>query len=220
MKKVKFTSVKNFVKGKGFLAALALSITAIGVSTYVAYNKTIEKITGVDGESSLVAVDNNQSGVPKDTSSQTSDEQANNFVKSTEPFVMPIDGEVLNAFSNNELVKSKTLGVWKTHDGTDIAAAAGTEVKAMKSGKVLEVRKDTLWGICVIVDHFDGYEGHYYGLSDVVNVKAQQEIAAGAVIGTVGNTAEVESAEESHLHFGLKLNGNWIDPVSVMSKNN
>ena len=40
----------------------------------------------------------------------------------------------------------------------------------------------------------------------------------GQTIGTVGNTAQCEIAEESHLHFGVKKNSEWVDPQSVMSK--
>lgn len=225
MKKVKFSSVKSFMKGKGFLAAMVLSITAIGISTFVAYNKTIDKITGADASTaSITPVDNNQSGVPKDdptsTAPSTSAQDVNNVVESTNPKVMPIDGSIINPFSKGELVKSKTLGVWKTHDGIDISAENSTDVKSMTSGKVKQIYKDALWGVCVVIDHYDGYMGYYFGLAETVSVKAEQEVNSGDVIGVVGNTADIESLEESHLHFGVKCDGSWIDPTSVMSKSN
>ncbi len=51
---------------------------------------------------------------------------------STQPF----SGRVLNAYSGDELVYSKTLGDWRTHNGVDYACAEGSEVSAPCSGKV------------------------------------------------------------------------------------
>ena len=51
---------------------------------------------------------------------------------STQPF----SGRVLNAYSGDELVYSKTLGDWRTHNGVDYACAEGSAVSAPCSGKV------------------------------------------------------------------------------------
>ena len=102
---------------------------AIGISTYLAYDSSLQSIKNEESQKpesseSAQPVDNTQSGIPKDTSSEeeSSAEQANNFVRSTAKRVMPVDGEIIWEYSNGELVKSETLGVWKTHDGMDIAA--------------------------------------------------------------------------------------------------
>ena len=42
--------------------------------------------------------------------------------------VMPVEGDVLNPFSNGELVKSATTGAWQTHNGADLAAEIGDDV--------------------------------------------------------------------------------------------
>ena len=89
-------------------------------------------------------MDNTQSGIPKDETSKSEADSsaapANNFVRSTAKRVMPIENEVIWEYSNGELVKSETLGVWKTHDGMDIAASVGTDVKAACTGKVKEIK--------------------------------------------------------------------------------
>lgn len=93
-----------------------------------------------DSTVSAEQVDNTQSGIPKDEISKSEADSsaapANNFVRSTAKRVMPIENEVIWEYSNGELVKSETLGVWKTHDGMDIAASVGTDVKAACTGKV------------------------------------------------------------------------------------
>ena len=53
-------------------------------------------------------------------------------------------------------------------------------------------------------------------LSKEMSVKEGDEVNAGEVIGSVGDTAQAEAAELSHLHFGLKKNGQWIDPIEFI----
>lgn len=235
MKKVKFSAsaFSKFITGKGFYAVVGCSVMAVAIAGYVAYSKTSQLLNN-DLTSDNISigswideepVSKVQSDVPKKdevkepaSSEPTQEEKpANNSVKSKRPMVMPINAEILNPYSNGELVKSKTLGSWKTHDGIDIIAAEGTEVHSMTTGTVKEVVEDPLWGITVIIDHNDGLEGYYCNLTEAVNFKAGDEVMANDVIGTVGSTCDIESAEESHLHFGVKRDGKWIDPQSVFS---
>lgn len=131
--------------------------------------------------------------------------------------VRPLNGEVINAYSDGELVKSKTLNVWKTHDGVDIAGALNEQVKSMTGGTVTRVYEDQMLGACVIIDHGSGLEGYYCNLSKDVPVAEGQNVSAGTVIGAVGDTAENEIGEEPHLHFAVKKNGEWIDPIALIS---
>ncbi|MBE6880661.1 MAG: M23 family metallopeptidase [Ruminococcaceae bacterium] len=212
---------KEFIKGKGFIAALALAIVAFGIAGYVTYDMTVKDIENTEPPANTLPVDNNVSNVPKEESKTQEDENSedtddvNNFINITAERMMPVEGEIINQYSNGELVKSETLGVWKTHDGIDIAAEYGTEVKSATSGKVIAVRDDPLWGICVIIDHYDGYEGHYYGLDKALSVKEQTVVDAGQVIG---RTAEFdcESKLAPHLHFAVKCNDKWIDPSEFL----
>jgi murein DD-endopeptidase MepM/ murein hydrolase activator NlpD len=217
---------------KGLYIAIAACVIAAGGAGAAAYSKASEEI----GDSINVSqADNKQSGVEKtddsdvdsseadltdslaekDDSSESSDDTLNLDIK-TQPDVMPVSGEVINPFSDGELVKSETLGVWKTHDGVDIKAEIGTKVKAMNKGKVLEVTDDPLWGGSIVIDHGNGVVGYYYNLSKTMYVSAGDTVNAGEVIGSVGDTAECEAAEPSHLHFGLKENGEWIDPIAFI----
>lgn len=131
--------------------------------------------------------------------------------------VRPLNGEVINNFSGGELVKSKTLNVWKTHDGVDIAGALDEKVKSMTSGTVTKVYEDQMLGACVIIDHGNGLEGYYCNLSKDIPIAEGQKVSAGTIIGMVGDTAESEISEPSHLHFAVKKNGDWIDPIALIS---
>lgn len=225
MKKARF---RNGLQGKGFAAALVLSIAAAGLSTYAAYNSAMNKFSGSEtsvGDDNVYLfeqpeeVGKNQTGIPKETTSEAVTEQPEEAaLVFSNPKTMPVTGEVINPYSGGELVKNETLGVWKTHDGADIAAEQGAAVAACMKGKVTEVNNDPLWGICVVIDHGDGVIGHYCSLAQTVNVKVGQEVKMGEIIGQVGNTAEIECKLDSHLHFGMTKDGAWIDPVAFIGE--
>ncbi|MCL1866032.1 MAG: M23 family metallopeptidase [Oscillospiraceae bacterium] len=244
MKKVKFSGLRKAFRGKGFAAALVLSITAVGVSAYIAYNGAVDKLSGGDSPESdpdfnqdVVGVENPQTGIPKDnettapktksvldpvksdkTTSDDDSEEANRFIKPDSPKVMPADGEVINPFSGGELVKSNTLGVWRTHDAVDIAANMGSEVKAIQRGTVSEVYNNAMWGVCVTIDHGDGILSSYMGLDKDVKVEPGQGVEAGDVIALIGNTAESEIADPPHLHFAVRKEDEWIDPIAYINE--
>jgi murein DD-endopeptidase MepM/ murein hydrolase activator NlpD len=99
------------------------------------------------------------------------------------------------------------------HQGTDIAADAGTPVIAAYSGKVEISGWMGGYGIAVVISHGDTHETRYAHLSEVF-VKPGQEVKQGTVIGLVGSTG---FSTGPHLHFELweKNGGGWtvMDPT-------
>lgn len=130
--------------------------------------------------------------------------------------VYPVPGEVLQPFSNGELVKSSTTGIWQTHNGVDFAASLGDEVAAVADGTVTAVERDPLWGVCVTILHNDGVTSRYCGLNEGLSVSAGEVLERGTIIGTVGNTNESESTMDSHLHFEMRSNESYIDPIAYL----
>lgn len=219
-------SLKNSRAGrtlgaKGVYITLAACLLALGGAGVAAYNKAMDDISDkltisrpdVASSAAEKQADNKKTDVEKEDSSS---EAVDDMDIQTQPNVMPVNGEILQPFSNGELVKSETLGVWKTHDGVDIKADLGEQVKAMNKGKVTKIWEDALWGNCMTIDHGNGVIGHYYNLSKEMTVSEGDQVNAGEVIGAVGDTAQAEVAELSHLHFGLKKNGEWIDPIEFI----
>jgi murein DD-endopeptidase MepM/ murein hydrolase activator NlpD len=131
--------------------------------------------------------------------------------------MMPVSGEILQRFSQGELVKSETTGIWSTHNGNDYAVPLGTEVSCTEDGTVSAVGRDTLWGVCVTVLHEDGTETRYCGLNENLNIQAGDVIPRGTVLGTVGATNEAESALAPHLHFEVRRNDRYFDPESYFA---
>lgn len=231
---------RNDKNGKIFAIASAAGIAVVVVSLIAAYSATMKRLvpTGTSTSSSSwvftssnsssdVPVQNNVQGVPKndnsnssskpDSSSSESAAEVNKPVKPVEiGNILPVKGEVSHPFSNGELVKSETLGVWKTHDGCDILCAVGTDVLSMSEGTVKEIKDDPLWGVYVVVEQGNGLEVHYCGLAKELNVKAGQQINQGEIIGKTGETNQAEVLQQPHLHLAVKSGGEWVDPLSVI----
>lgn len=132
--------------------------------------------------------------------------------------VDPLEGEVITAFSMEELVYNATLGDWRTHDGVDIAAEAGTSVLAASSGTVVSVEEDPLMGTTVVIEHDGGYQTTYSNLQAEPSVAEGDTVSAGQIIGAVGDTAAAEAAQGPHLHFSVTCDGEPVDPQSFLNQ--
>lgn len=130
-------------------------------------------------------------------------------------WTMPIEGEIFTPYSNGELVKSETLGDWRTHNGIDIMAEKGKSVASAAKGKVTKVSEDPLWGFVVEISHPGDVTARYCGLDKNVTVKEGDEVKAGQMIGAVGYTA-AESVMPEHLHFECLKEDKYIDPMSLL----
>lgn len=132
--------------------------------------------------------------------------------------VSPLSGKVVTAFSVDHLVYSETMGDWRTHDGIDISAQAGTRVLAASAGTVLAVENDALMGTTVTLGHSGGYQTTYACLQATPAVEQGDTVTAGQVIGAVGTTAAAESAQGPHLHFSVTKDGDAVDPEEYLNK--
>lgn len=131
--------------------------------------------------------------------------------------VEPLKGEVLMAFSMDQLVYSPTLADWRTHDGVDIAAAPGSTVLAATAGTVSSVEDDPLMGTTVVIDHQGGYTTTYSNLQAKPTVASGDLVTAGQIIGAVGATAAAEAAQSPHLHFAVSRDGEPVDPSEFLN---
>ena len=131
--------------------------------------------------------------------------------------VSPLQGEVLAAFSVDQLTYNPTLEDWRVHTGMDISAEKGTSVLAASAGTVLSVEADPLMGTTVVLRHNGGYQTTYASLQDSPAVEVGDSVSAGQIIGTVG-TAPAEAAQGPHLHFSVEHDGDAIDPKDYLNQ--
>ena len=131
-------------------------------------------------------------------------------------YIWPVAGPVENAYSMAVLTFSRTMQDWRTHDGVDIAAELGTQVKAMASGKVSEVYHDDLYGTTVVLSHRNGLTSLYANLAASPTVAVGDQVTVGQVIGAVGDTALCEAGEVCHLHLAMARDGVSVDPEDYL----
>lgn len=128
-------------------------------------------------------------------------------------FMYPVEGEIIKGFAIDNLVFSETLQEWIVHKGIDIKAPRTTVVKASEEGTVSAIKNDPRYGLTVIVEHRDGYKTVYSNLLTTEFVKEGEAVIKGQSLGTVGNSASFEIADEPHLHFEMLKDEQTIDPT-------
>ncbi len=199
-------------------AGPSVSQAASSASSAVSSSPVIENIT--DEEVASAEVVDEAEGELQDVAVPVEDIAVDEALFATqEPlaFTMPIDGEVFGNYSQGELVRNVTLGEWRTHDGIDIRADKGSPVRAIADGVVSRVYHDPMWGTVVEISHAGGLTSVTSGLDPAVAVKQGDTVRIEDTIGVVGSILSEISLEE-HIHFGLKQDGNWVDPIAAMGK--
>ena len=129
----------------------------------------------------------------------------------------PVKGQVIREFAKESLVFSNTLQEWITHNGVDIKADKTTVVKSAASGTVTAIKNDPRYGLTVIINHDNGYQTIYSNLLTAEFVVKGEKVEKGQSIGTVGNSASFEVADDYHLHFELLKNNEYLDPTVYIS---
>jgi len=98
------------------------------------------------------------------------------------------------------------------HTGQDFAAPVGTPVYAASAG-VVRVEKPSWAGNLVRIEHGGNLESWYAHMSRVF-VAPGQRVAAGTLIGAVGNEG---NSTGPHLHFEARLAGRAVDPMPFLT---
>jgi murein DD-endopeptidase MepM/ murein hydrolase activator NlpD len=105
------------------------------------------------------------------------------------------------------------LHTTRAHLGIDYAAPTGTPVWAAASGVIVTRAMSGGAGNLVIIRHDNGLESAYMHLSKFAdNQRVGQRVAAKTVIGYVGTTG---LSTGPHLHFGVRQNGQYVDPSKL-----
>ena len=127
-------------------------------------------------------------------------------------FERPVEGEIVREFAQDNLVYSETLEEWVTHNGIDIKADKTTVVKAAEAGVIKSIKNDPRYGLTIVIEHDDTYQTVYSNLLTSEFVVEGETVEKGQSIGTVGNSAVFEIADEPHLHFEILKDSIAIDP--------
>ncbi len=151
----------------------------------------------------------NQNTKDTNTTQEASAQSDNNQELS---FQKPVEGDIVKEFAKDNLVYSNTLEEWTTHKGIDIKADKTTVVNSAEAGTVKSIKNDPRYGLTIVVEHKNGYETVYSNLLTSEFVVEGEKVEKGQALGTVGNTAAFEIADEPHLHFEILKDSEAIDP--------
>lgn len=147
-----------------------------------------------------------------ETTETNSNDTKKEETKKEVSFEKPVDGEIMKEYAKDNLVYSETLKEWVTHLGIDIKAEKTSVVKAAEAGTVKSIKNDPRYGLTIVVDHEDGYQTVYSNLLTSEFIVEGEKVEKGQSLGTVGNTAVFEIADEAHLHFEILKDSIQIDP--------
>lgn len=177
----------------------------------------------VMNETENIAINTNITNdkVEQEKTTNNSNEQKENKESKEEEkkelvFSKPVEGEIIKEFAKDTLIYSNTLNEWTTHLGIDIKADKTTVVKAAEAGTVKYIKNDPRYGLTIVIEHIDGYSTIYANLLTTEFVVEGEKVEKGQTIGTVGNTAVFEIADESHLHFEILKDNVQLDPSSYL----
>jgi murein DD-endopeptidase MepM/ murein hydrolase activator NlpD len=124
--------------------------------------------------------------------------------RETGPFRWPLNtGRITDFFGSFQSWRRQR------HLGVDIGAPQGTPIYAAADGQVTFAGWGASGGWYIIIDHKNGYQT-LYAHNSANLVSAGQWVKRGQVIGRVGSTG---SATGPHVHFEVRHNGNFVDPM-------
>jgi|GEM_PF-3025745 len=138
--------------------------------------------------------------------SDSQDSSSQNSSSSGSRFIWPTSGTtVTSGYGSRE---APTAGATTDHHGIDIAADEGSDVYAAASGTVSDSGYNDAMGNYVVLDNGDGVSTIYEHCSSVY-ASDGDEVSQGDTIAAAGSTG---IATGSHLHFGVEVNGEYVDP--------
>ena len=212
--------------GKGYYIALVLCAAAIGISGYLYYrNETAaEPVLQEPEQQATVAAGVVEDDFPVGMSTPRQDTTEpsttpNQPQKEPMKTTAPVSGETVAAYAMDCLSYNQTTRDWRVHDGVDIAAPQGPAVVAAAAGQVYTVYEDDIMGTTVVIRHDDGYVTTYASLAPELNVAVGDPVELGQTLGTVGETALIETAMGPHVHFSVKCNDEVMDPAEFLGQN-
>ena len=208
--------------GKGYYIALILCAAAIGISGYFYYQNQND----TDPQLQQPTLDVGALDPTDDVQAVATQPTMQNPAEGTKPVTdptkksfktdMPVSGQTVAGYAMDCLSYNPTTRDWRVHNGIDIAADAGTTVCAAADGTVYTVYEDESMGTTVVIRHTDGYVTKYSSLAKEVSVAPGDTVKLGQAIGTVGNTALLESAIGDHIHFSVTCNDTAMDPMAFL----
>jgi murein DD-endopeptidase MepM/ murein hydrolase activator NlpD len=225
---IKLSTCPDIKKEKVFLYTFNKTEYAVVPSPFSKNSRLIDnycvpiKINKKDfGESRITILDESKVNLSEEDSqraykeSQLIRSSLNSYsinIKPSLKFINPVNGIISSRYGKQRYINDQPRS---PHLALDIAAAEGTKIIAPASGKVILVGNFFYSGNFLILDHGFGLISSYSHMSKV-NVKTNDYLHQGDIIGEVGSTGRVTGP---HLHWTVYLSKERINPESLLAEN-
>lgn len=123
--------------------------------------------------------------------------------------IWPLNGEITSRFGYRRL----RIGGSNFHTGLDIDGDTGDPIRAATSGVVKFSGWNGGYGNLVIISSSDAE--YYYAHASELLVREGEAVTIGQTIALVGSTGR---STGSHLHFEVRVNGDYIDPLPLLEQ--
>jgi len=122
---------------------------------------------------------------------------AQRTASSSARFAMPVEGRIIREYAKGR------------NEGIDIAAAAGTPVRAAGDGTVAAITRDTNQIPIMVIRHSDNLLTVYAGIDGLT-------VAKGATVKRGQTIAVVRQANPAFLHFEVRRGVDSVDPMTML----
>lgn len=194
-----------------FAISLFLCFSVIALASVFTVQNSIDKLNDINKSPSVYNSAGDQA-VSKQVPAVDSRDNTPAPPAPESEFSKPVNGVIVNHYSCDLPIYSKTLDQYMVHCGVDIGAPLDAQVKAVSSGTVTKVAYDEMYGNTIEITHDEGLKSIYSNLSSAKMVEVGDVVEKGQVISGVGDSASFESLEASHLHFEMMKDNDYVNP--------
>ena len=223
--------LKNLKANKSAIVALCVLIVSVIIISAVAVATNRARKSAVDDTPKPPVTQNKNdktepeqkpdTKVPEDSAPSTTPSTPSTSVDDKLPsFVLPVSGSLTSKHDPTLQVYSSTMNDYRVHIGIDLNTEASAPVYAAADGKVDKIWEDTLMGYCIAIKHSGNCYTIYKNLANTLpdGIAEGTSVRSGQLIGSVGESAMVEIAQEPHLHFEMTVADLCVDPLEYFDE--
>ncbi|MBO5845294.1 MAG: M23 family metallopeptidase [Clostridia bacterium] len=210
-------------------AVVLIAALAVIISVTVATNRSKKKDSELPkNDPPKVTTQTPQSTAPTDdpTPESTKPEKPADTTGSAQvedklpSFILPVNGILSKKHDATVQVYSNTMKDYRVHLGVDIVTESDAPVYSAADGKISKIWEDPMMGYCIAIKHGGDCYTIYKNLSEMLpeGISEGTSVRAGQLIGSVGESAMIEVAEEPHLHFEMTVSDLSVDPLEYFDE--
>ena len=211
--------------GAAVLVVVILSISIFAFASRKTETQPAPETTTTTSKTEITTKTPETTKTPVITEAPTTTKKVTTIDKptvSTPSYVTPVEGKLLKNHDSETLVYSVTMNDYRVHLGIDVEAPVGSAVYSIADGKIKSVYQDYMMGTCIEIEHKNGIVSCYKNLGEILpeGIKEGATVTSGQLIAGVGETAIIEQCDEAHLHFEIKKNDEYVNPLDYISYGN